>query len=132
MDPRRYKNPEEFCPERFASFPLSSSEYINRSDSIVRDHFTFGAGRRSVSHCALPLTVWLLTKYASGSALDLLSPTWISSSRSQRSSGRLIYPHPTAFRSTPILKQRSRVRTYGDRYPSSLTSPRGVRQERGR
>lgn len=47
MNPERYSDPDEFRPERFEGFPLSSSEYMHQHGA-ARDHFTFGAGRRSV------------------------------------------------------------------------------------
>jgi hypothetical protein len=47
MTPSRYPNPDEFRPERFESFPLSSSEYLHKHGA-ARDHFSFGAGRRAV------------------------------------------------------------------------------------
>lgn len=54
MNPGRYSDPGEFWPERFESFPLSSSGYI-RQHGAARDHFTFGAGRRSVRSIPLSL-----------------------------------------------------------------------------
>ncbi len=49
MNPKRYVDPEEFIPERFEKFPLSTTEYVSSPDYMARDVYTFGAGRRVVS-----------------------------------------------------------------------------------
>jgi len=46
MNPKRYADPEEFIPERFEGFPLSTTDYASSPDYMARDVYTFGAGRR--------------------------------------------------------------------------------------
>lgn len=43
-DEKRWENPADFMPERFASHPKLASHYT--SDGPSRDHFGYGAGRR--------------------------------------------------------------------------------------
>ncbi|KEP51678.1 putative cytochrome P450 family protein [Rhizoctonia solani 123E] len=45
--PERYENPHKFNPERFLEHKLSMANSMVQSDPFERDHFTFGAGRRS-------------------------------------------------------------------------------------
>lgn len=45
-DPRRWKDPEEFKPERYLEYPLKAGAYAAIADPNERDHFDFGAGRR--------------------------------------------------------------------------------------
>ncbi|KAH7341798.1 cytochrome P450 [Rhizoctonia solani] len=47
LDPTRYEDPDRFKPERFLDHPLSMAESAVQSDPLKRDHFSFGAGRRS-------------------------------------------------------------------------------------
>ncbi|CAE6425215.1 unnamed protein product [Rhizoctonia solani] len=47
LDPTRYEDPECFKPERFLDHTLSMAESAVQSDPLKRDHFSFGAGRRS-------------------------------------------------------------------------------------
>ncbi|KAF2502665.1 putative O-methylsterigmatocystin oxidoreductase [Lophium mytilinum] len=42
----RYPEPETFRPERYLDHPLKAGAYAAHPDPYVRDHFTFGAGRR--------------------------------------------------------------------------------------
>ena len=46
-DENRWNNPEEFDPARYLNDPLSSAEAMTASNPDDRDHFTYGAGRRS-------------------------------------------------------------------------------------
>lgn len=46
MDPKRFPNPREFMPERYAQDFQSLSESAANPDASKRDQFTFGAGRR--------------------------------------------------------------------------------------
>lgn len=46
-DPRRYKDPQKFMPERYLDHPLYSSDYAAMTDPSRRDHFTFSTGRRT-------------------------------------------------------------------------------------
>lgn len=43
-DEKRWEKPEDFMPERYASYPKLASQYT--SDGPDRDHFGYGAGRR--------------------------------------------------------------------------------------
>lgn len=43
-DERRWEQPEDFMPERYAHHPKLASQYT--SDGTDRDHFGYGAGRR--------------------------------------------------------------------------------------
>ena len=45
-DPKLWRDPLAFKPERYLHMPLSSAEYAATPDPYKRDHFTFGAGRR--------------------------------------------------------------------------------------
>ena len=45
-NPQRYPNPREFDPERYKGDVQTAIESANNSDPSLRDHFTFGAGRR--------------------------------------------------------------------------------------
>ncbi|KAI0003484.1 putative O-methylsterigmatocystin oxidoreductase [Xylariaceae sp. FL0662B] len=45
-DPARYDDPFAFRPERYLGHPKYSADYANQSDPYLRDHFTFGVGRR--------------------------------------------------------------------------------------
>lgn len=45
-DPRRFKDPFEFMPERYLEHNLYSADYAAMSDPGKRDHFTFSTGRR--------------------------------------------------------------------------------------
>lgn len=47
FDPRRFKKPFKFMPERYLNHPLYSSKYAAMSDPYKRDHFTFSTGRRT-------------------------------------------------------------------------------------
>ncbi|EUC64827.1 cytochrome P450 family protein [Rhizoctonia solani AG-3 Rhs1AP] len=47
LNPTRYEDPESFKPERFLNHTLSMAESAVQSDPLQRDHFSFGAGRRS-------------------------------------------------------------------------------------
>ncbi|KAH7341797.1 cytochrome P450 [Rhizoctonia solani] len=46
-NPERYDDPQMFRPERFLGHKLSMANSMTQSDPFERDHFTFGAGRRS-------------------------------------------------------------------------------------
>ncbi|KAI1261850.1 cytochrome P450 2D18 [Xylariaceae sp. FL1019] len=45
-DPKRYPNPSQFDPSRFAKHLKSASVYANANDGENRDHFAYGSGRR--------------------------------------------------------------------------------------
>ncbi|KAH8588448.1 cytochrome P450 [Bisporella sp. PMI_857] len=47
-DPERYEDPDRYWPERYMHDKTTS---INSSDVSLRDHFTFGAGRRVCPGC---------------------------------------------------------------------------------
>lgn len=46
-DPRRFKDPFDFMPERYLDHTLYSSDYAAMSDPSKRDHFTFSTARRT-------------------------------------------------------------------------------------
>lgn len=43
---QRFPNPREFAPERYKGDATTAIESANSTDPSLRDHFTFGAGRR--------------------------------------------------------------------------------------
>lgn len=45
-DPERYPDPHRFEPDRYKHDSKSIAETATHTDPAVRDHFTFGAGRR--------------------------------------------------------------------------------------
>ena len=45
-NPQRYPDPREFDPERYKGDVQTAIESANNNDPSLRDHFTFGAGRR--------------------------------------------------------------------------------------
>lgn len=47
MDEKRWKDPERFDPTRYTEDPLTEAESMAQPDPDLRDHFTFGAGRRN-------------------------------------------------------------------------------------
>lgn len=46
-NPERFEDPHLFKPERFLDHTMSMAESIAQGDPFKRDHFAFGAGRRS-------------------------------------------------------------------------------------
>ena len=46
-DEKRYPDPANFIPERYLDHKLPAADYIGIGDPYKRDHFTYGAGRRS-------------------------------------------------------------------------------------
>ncbi|KAH7343964.1 cytochrome P450 [Rhizoctonia solani] len=46
-NPERFEDPKSFKPERFIDHKMSMAESIAQGDPFRRDHFAFGAGRRS-------------------------------------------------------------------------------------
>lgn len=48
-DERRIESPNEFRPERYLNHTLKSAAYANQGDPNLRDHFSFGHGRRICS-----------------------------------------------------------------------------------
>lgn len=47
MDEKRWKDPERFDPTRYMDDTLTEAESMAQADPNLRDHFTFGAGRRN-------------------------------------------------------------------------------------
>ncbi|PTB75330.1 cytochrome P450 [Trichoderma longibrachiatum ATCC 18648] len=47
MDESRWKDPQRFDPTRYLADPLTEAESMAQPDANLRDHFTFGAGRRN-------------------------------------------------------------------------------------
>jgi hypothetical protein len=45
-DPDLWSNPDAFDPSRYLDHAASAADYINASDPTMRDHFSYGAGRR--------------------------------------------------------------------------------------
>jgi cytochrome P450 len=46
-DPDHWSNPSAFDPSRYLNHTASAAHYMNSPDPLERDHFTYGAGRRS-------------------------------------------------------------------------------------
>lgn len=46
-DPRRHEDPDSFWPQRHMGDGTTTSQSINLTDPTKRDHFAFGAGRRT-------------------------------------------------------------------------------------
>lgn len=46
-NPDRFEDPDVFKPEQFLDYKMSMAESIAQGDPYKRDHFAFGAGRRS-------------------------------------------------------------------------------------
>jgi cytochrome P450 len=46
-DENRWERPDIYDPSRYLDDPLSTAEAMTASDAEARDHFTYGAGRRS-------------------------------------------------------------------------------------
>lgn len=47
MDETRWKYPQRFNPTRYLNDSLTEAESMAQPDANLRDHFTFGAGRRN-------------------------------------------------------------------------------------
>ena len=47
MDEKRWKDPERFDPTRYLNDTLTEAESMSQANPDLRDHFTFGAGRRN-------------------------------------------------------------------------------------
>ncbi|KAL6695447.1 cytochrome P450 [Trichoderma pleuroticola] len=47
MDETRWKDPQRFDPTRYLDDSLTEAESMAQADANLRDHFTFGAGRRN-------------------------------------------------------------------------------------
>ncbi|CAI6098838.1 unnamed protein product [Clonostachys chloroleuca] len=47
MDEKRWKDPGRFDPTRYLEDPLTEAESMAQPNPELRDHFTFGAGRRN-------------------------------------------------------------------------------------
>ncbi|KAH8886617.1 cytochrome P450 [Thozetella sp. PMI_491] len=45
-DPEKWDSPDSYSPERYMSDTHTTAESINLPDGQMRDHFTYGAGRR--------------------------------------------------------------------------------------
>jgi hypothetical protein len=45
-NPERYPNPRKFDPDRYKNDTLRAQESATLNDPSLRDHYTFGAGRR--------------------------------------------------------------------------------------
>jgi hypothetical protein len=46
-DEERYPDPHDFVPDRYMDHKLPAADYMAIGDPYQRDHFTYGAGRRS-------------------------------------------------------------------------------------
>jgi cytochrome P450 len=97
MDEERWKDPERFDPTRYIDDTLSEAESMAQADPELRDHFTFGAGRRScpgthIAHNSLFINIARIFW-----AFDI--------SRSRDEAGNLIEPSTAAqpgFLLTPV------------------------------
>ena len=44
--PSRWSDPDKFDPSRYLSYPLKAGQYVGQANPDLRDHWSFGGGRR--------------------------------------------------------------------------------------
>jgi cytochrome P450 len=110
--PLRFPNPRVFAPERYRGDATTAIESANSNDPGLRDHFTFGAGRRFCqgTHVAerslflgMARLLWAFDfeKEVDGEG----EPVWPDAS--ELTEGGLVQPKPFAARIRPRSEERA-------------------------